>query len=96
MKTMPSPDNLLAFDALARAGSFTAAADLLDCHKSLVSARVKELEREMGAALVLRTTRRVALTEAGERLRPTPPGCARRCPRRGWRWTKRKATSKAR
>ncbi|MBP4048854.1 LysR family transcriptional regulator [Chromobacterium violaceum] len=70
MKTMPSPDNLLAFDALARAGSFTAAADLLDCHKSLVSARVKELEREMGAALVLRTTRRVALTEAGERLRP--------------------------
>ncbi|AXE29447.1 LysR family transcriptional regulator [Chromobacterium phragmitis] len=70
MKTMPSPDNLLAFDALARAGSFTAAADLLDCHKSLVSARIKELEREMGAALVLRTTRRVALTEAGERLRP--------------------------
>lgn len=67
---MPSPDNLLAFDALARAGSFTAAADLLDCHKSLVSARVKELEREMGAALVLRTTRKVALTEAGERLRP--------------------------
>ncbi|WP_047248629.1 LysR family transcriptional regulator [Chromobacterium subtsugae] len=70
MKTMPSPDNLLAFDALARAGSFTAAADLLDCNKSLVSARVKELEREMGAVLVLRTTRKVALTEAGERLRP--------------------------
>ncbi|QEL56818.1 LysR family transcriptional regulator [Chromobacterium paludis] len=70
MKTMPSPDNLLAFDALARAGSFTAAADLLDCNKSLVSARIKELEREMGAALVLRSTRKVALTEAGERLRP--------------------------
>ncbi|MGC0151396.1 LysR substrate-binding domain-containing protein [Chromobacterium vaccinii] len=70
MKTMPSPDNLLAFDALARAGSFTAAADLLDCHKSLVSARVKELERELGATLVLRSTRRMALTEAGERLRP--------------------------
>ncbi|WP_233201059.1 LysR family transcriptional regulator [Chromobacterium alticapitis] len=67
---MPSPDNLLAFDALARAGSFTAAAELLGSHKSLVSARIKELEREMGAALVLRSTRRVALTEAGERLRP--------------------------
>ncbi|MBM2885416.1 LysR family transcriptional regulator [Chromobacterium phragmitis] len=70
MKTMPSPDNLLAFDALARAGSFTAAADLLDCHKSLVSSRVKDLERELGAVLVLRSTRKVALTEAGERLRP--------------------------
>ncbi|WP_434632567.1 LysR substrate-binding domain-containing protein [Chromobacterium sp. CV08] len=70
MKTMPSPDNLLAFDALARAGSFTAAADLLDCHKSLISARVKQLERELGATLVLRSTRKVALTEAGERLRP--------------------------
>ncbi len=43
MKTMPAPDNLLAFDALARAGSFTPAADLLDCHKSLVSARAKAL-----------------------------------------------------
>ncbi|UTH75359.1 LysR family transcriptional regulator [Chromobacterium sp. IIBBL 290-4] len=67
---MPSPDNLLAFDALARGGSFTAAADLLDCNKSLISARIKELEHELGAVLVQRTTRKVALTEAGERLRP--------------------------
>ncbi|WP_241499232.1 LysR family transcriptional regulator [Chromobacterium sphagni] len=67
---MPSPDKLLAFDALARGGSFTAAAELLDCHKSLISARVKELEQELGAVLVLRTTRKVALTEAGERLKP--------------------------
>ncbi|MDN0083316.1 LysR substrate-binding domain-containing protein [Crenobacter sp. SG2305] len=63
-----SPEALLAFDALARLGSFTAAADHLGCAKSRVSVLVRELERELGTVLVLRTTRRVALTEAGERL----------------------------
>ncbi|WP_054284548.1 LysR family transcriptional regulator [Gulbenkiania mobilis] len=70
MKTTPppSPDALLAFDALARQGSFTAAAEALGCAKSRVSQLVKELERDLGAVLVLRNTRRVALTEAGVRL----------------------------
>ncbi|MGL1548971.1 LysR family transcriptional regulator, partial [Vibrio parahaemolyticus] len=58
----------LAFDALARHGSFTAAADALGCAKSRVSQLVKQLELELGAVLVLRNTRRVALTEAGQRL----------------------------
>lgn len=66
--TAPSPDALLAFDALARQGSFTAAAEALGCAKSRVSQLVKELERDLGAVLVLRNTRRVALTEAGVRL----------------------------
>jgi len=63
-----SPEALLAFDALARFGSFTSAAEQLGCAKSRVSVLVRELERELGTVLVLRTTRRVALTEAGERL----------------------------
>ncbi|WP_239688746.1 helix-turn-helix domain-containing protein [Aquitalea magnusonii] len=39
MKTSqtPSPDALLAFDALARKGSFTAAADDIGCAKSRIS-----------------------------------------------------------
>ncbi|MFC3531548.1 LysR family transcriptional regulator [Vogesella facilis] len=70
MKTIPSPDDVLAFEALARCGSFTAAAELLGCTKSMVSLRLKALEKQLGAVLVLRTTRRLALTEAGQRLLP--------------------------
>lgn len=70
MKTSstPSPDALLAFDALARKGSFTAAADDIGCAKSRISQLVKELEQGLGTVLVLRNTRRVALTETGRRL----------------------------
>lgn len=70
MKTTPalSPDALLAFDALARHGSFTAAAEALHCAKSRISQLIKELEQELGTVLVLRNTRRVALTESGHRL----------------------------
>lgn len=71
MKTtshIPSPDALLAFDALARLGSFTAAAEAIGCAKSRISQLVKDLEHDLGTVLVLRNTRRVALTEAGRRL----------------------------
>lgn len=68
MKTILPPDALLAFDALARTASFTAAADLLGCTKSHVSQSVKRLEAELATVLVFRTTRRVTLTEAGMRL----------------------------
>nr|WP_199067103.1 LysR family transcriptional regulator [Chromobacterium sp. ASV5] len=70
MKTqsLPNTEALLAFDALARRGSFTAAADELGCAKSRVSQLIKQLEQDLGAVLVLRNTRRVALTEAGQRL----------------------------
>ncbi len=67
---MPSPDDVLAFEALARCGSFTAAADALGCTKSMVSLRLKSLEKQLGAVLVLRTTRRLSLTEAGQHLLP--------------------------
>lgn len=56
------------FLALARAGSFTGAAERLGCNKSKISLSIKRLEQRLGVALVTRTTRQVQLTEAGERL----------------------------
>lgn len=53
------------FVAVAEAGSFTAAADRLGMAKSAVSQRLTELERELGVRLLQRTTRRVAITDAG-------------------------------
>ncbi|OHX14083.1 LysR family transcriptional regulator [Chromobacterium sphagni] len=65
---LPDAQALLAFDALVRCGSFTAAADELHCTKSRISQLVKALEQDLGTVLVLRNTRRVALTETGQRL----------------------------
>ncbi|MDQ4135068.1 MAG: LysR substrate-binding domain-containing protein [Pseudomonadota bacterium] len=54
------------FAAVAQAGGFSAAARRLGVSKSLVSERVSALEERLGARLLMRTTRRIALTEAGE------------------------------
>ncbi len=51
--------------ALVRAGSFTAAAETLGMTKAMVSQHVARLERELGVTLLLRSTRRMTLTEAG-------------------------------
>jgi molybdate transport repressor ModE-like protein len=59
---------LSVFAAVARAGSFTAAARELGLPKSVVSDNVKQLEQRCGARLLERTTRRLALTEAGTRV----------------------------
>ncbi len=53
---------------LRQQGSFTAAAARLGVSKAAMSQRIAELERAAGVPLVLRTTRSVRLTEAGERL----------------------------
>ena len=55
------------FVAVATAGSFTGAAASLGLTKAVVSFNVKLLESETGVALLTRSTRRVALTDAGER-----------------------------
>lgn len=51
--------------AVAKTGSFTEAALQCDVPPSSVSRRVSELERQLGAQLVQRTTRTVSLTEVG-------------------------------
>ena len=61
---------LTVFVAVAEEASFTRAADRLHLVQSAVSASVRGLERELGAALFDRTTRRVELTDAGDALLP--------------------------
>jgi transcriptional regulatory protein len=51
--------------AVARAGSFTQAAQSLEIPKSTLSARISQLEQRMGLPLLKRSTRKVELTEAG-------------------------------
>src|SRR5579863_4121544 len=57
---------LAYFDAVVRYGSFTKAAQRLHIAQPAVSAQIQRLEAELGTALLQRTTRRVALTYAGE------------------------------
>lgn len=57
---------LAAFAAVAEAGSFTAAAERLDATKSSLSQAVTLLERELGVQLLHRSTRKLAITEAGQ------------------------------
>jgi DNA-binding transcriptional LysR family regulator len=64
---MLSDLNMLpAFIATARLRSFRAAAASLGVTPSAVSQTIKRLEHELGIALLQRTTRSVALTEAGQ------------------------------
>lgn len=59
---------LRVFAAVADAGGFTAAAEQLGLTKARVSIEISRLEALLGISLFTRTTRRVALTEAGDAL----------------------------
>ncbi|MDP3979117.1 MAG: LysR substrate-binding domain-containing protein [Pseudomonas sp.] len=63
-----NPQLLRHFLALSRAGSLTAAAQQLHCVPSNVSARLRQLESQLGAVLFQRKAQRLRLTPAGERL----------------------------
>ncbi len=63
--------NLKAFVATADAGSFSAAARRLDLVPSVVSKRVDQLEWRIRAPLFTRSTRKLTLTDVGERYLPT-------------------------
>lgn len=54
------------FRHVVDAGGFSAAAVALDMSHSVVSRQVRQLEQELGAQLLNRTTRRFALTEVGQ------------------------------
>lgn len=67
MRTI-SPSDLSPFLALARHQSFRRAADEIGCTPSALSHALKALEERLDLRLFNRTTRSVALTEAGELL----------------------------
>lgn len=61
-------DDLLAFRAVAAGRSFTRAAAQMGVSTSALSHAVRRLEERLGIRLLNRTTRTVAMTEAGDRL----------------------------
>jgi DNA-binding transcriptional LysR family regulator len=58
---------LRALVEVVRAGSFVRAADALGLSKTAVSRQISDLERRLGVRLLNRTTRRLSLTEEGQR-----------------------------
>jgi DNA-binding transcriptional LysR family regulator len=61
-------DDLAAFAAVVRAGSFTRAAAQMGVSQSALSQTVRALETRLDLKLLNRTTRSLSPTEAGERL----------------------------
>lgn len=64
-RLFPGMSALMAFDALARTGSFTAAARDLSLTQGAVSRQVAALEAQLGVTLVERGARQAVLSEAG-------------------------------
>ena len=58
-------NRLTTFVAVVEAGSLTAAAERLGLAKSMVSKHMQLLEQEIGVGLLVRSTRKLSLTEAG-------------------------------
>jgi LysR family transcriptional activator of dmlA len=63
----PSNDDLRVFAAVVQKASFAAAARDLGASPAYISKRIRVLEAQLGTQLLHRTTRRVALTDDGER-----------------------------
>ena len=61
-------NDLAAFAVVAEVRSFTKGAAMLNVSPSALSQTIGKLEKRLGVRLLARTTRSVALTEAGERL----------------------------
>ncbi|MGF6758016.1 LysR family transcriptional regulator [Paraburkholderia sp. GAS42] len=58
-------NRLMVFVAVVEAGSLTAAAARLGLAKAMVSTHIQRLEREVGASLLVRTTRQLSVTQSG-------------------------------
>lgn len=65
---LSSPRHVMVFEAAARHGSFTLAAQELNVQQPAVSAAIKQMENTLGVMLFNRQHRRVTLTSAGQRL----------------------------
>jgi DNA-binding transcriptional LysR family regulator len=61
-----SSDDLLLFATIVEQGSLVRAADSLGMPKATVSRRLSRLEADLGQQLLVRTTRRLNLTEFGQ------------------------------
>jgi len=61
-------NSLIIFCHVAKAGSLSKAAKALSLSRSALSHRIKAIETRLGCQLLMRTTRKVGLTEAGYRL----------------------------
>lgn len=70
-------NRLLVFATVVEAGSLSAAAERLGLAKTMVSTHMQRLEAEVGATLIVRTTRRSHLTEAGQTLYEASRACLR-------------------
>lgn len=64
----PSPNSLIVFEAAARCGNFTRAAEELRVTQPAVSHTIRQLEEQVGVALFERRHKGVQLTEAGRYL----------------------------
>lgn len=64
---MESFNEIPIFVAVADSAGFSSAARVLGISKSAVSKRITQLEQRLGARLFHRSTRKLSLTEAGER-----------------------------
>ena len=58
---------MMIFAHIVEAGSISAAGEQLNLSKSVISQNLKQLEQSLGVVLLKRTTRRLSLTDAGER-----------------------------
>ncbi|MBU1176289.1 MAG: LysR family transcriptional regulator [Alphaproteobacteria bacterium] len=65
MRNLPSLKALKAFDAVARLGSFVAAAAELKVTPSAISHQIRALENQLGVRLLERANRAVYLTDIG-------------------------------
>src|SRR5688572_30734792 len=63
-------DSLRCFDAVATTLNFRAAASRVHLSPAAFSDRIRRLEEDLGATLLSRTTRKVALSDRGRQLLP--------------------------
>jgi LysR family glycine cleavage system transcriptional activator len=66
MKILPSLRHLMGFEAAARLGNFSRAAEELHITQSAISHQIQQLEAQLGQAMFHRVGRGVELTVAGE------------------------------
>ena len=67
-RKLPPLKTLIAFEAVARLGTFTAAAKELLVSQAAISQKVRELEVWLGGELITRTRPRMTITQEGEKI----------------------------